>query len=112
MTITTEIQGGIGVIHVDGPLTAATIDEFRRIFWPWYVLAGCRNVVLDLGGVESLDSTGLGTLVAALKLASEKGGDIRIANLQKRPRLVFEITRSYKVFEIFETVAEAIAASK
>ena len=68
--------------------------------------------MLDLSGMESLDSTGLGTLIGALKLVGEKGGDIKIASLQKRPRLVFEITRSYKVFEIFDTVAEALAAAK
>ena len=111
MSVTCEAVNGVGLVRVDGPLTATTADEFRRAFWPWYPTCGCRNVIADLGGVDMMDSTGLGILIGALKLAGEQGGDLKIARLQKRPRLVFEITRSYKVFEIFETVEEAVKAS-
>ena len=112
MQITHEVKEQTGIVHIVGPLTAATSDELRRNFWPWYPQSGAQNVVLDLGGMDVMDSTGLGTLIGALKLVGEKGHDIKIAALQKRPRLVFEITRSYKVFEIFDTVDEALNAAK
>ena len=111
MNVTCENRNGIGVVRVIGPLMASSVDEFTRVFWPWYPQSGCRNVVLDLSDMDALDSTGLGTLVVSLKYVSEKGGDMKIAHLQKRPRLVFEITRSYKVFEIFDSLDEALKAA-
>ena len=73
---------------------------------------GPAYAVVDLASVEQIDSAGLGCLVAALKRTSEAGGDLKIARLQKRPRLVFEITRSHRVFEIFDSVEEAMGAAK
>lgn len=112
MNVSCEVRKGTGLVRVHGPLTSASVEEFRRVFWSWYPQSGCKHVIMDLLGMESLDSTGLGSLVGALKLVAEKGGDIRVAALQKRPRLVFEITRSYKVFDIFDTVEEAFAAGR
>lgn len=112
MTVTSENRKGVGLVRVTGPLLAANVDEFRGAFWPWYPQSGCRNVVLDLAAMDALDSTGLGTLIGALKLVGETGGDIKVAALQKRPRLVFEITRSYKVFDIFDTVDQALQSAR
>lgn len=112
MIVKCEIREGAGVVAIEGPLTAATAEEFRRVFWSWYPQAGCKHIVLDLGAMDTLDSTGLGSFVAALKFVAESGGDIRIARLQKKPRLVFEITRSHRVFEILDTVEEALRAAR
>lgn len=112
MNVSCEVRHGTGLVRIAGPLTSGTVEEFRRVFWSWFPQSGCRRVVLDLAAMEALDSTGLGALVGALKLVAEKAGDICVAALQKRPRLVFEITRSYKVFEIFDTVEEALAAAR
>lgn len=112
MNVSCEIKQDAGLVRINGPLTSATVEEFRRVFWAWMPQSGCRHVVLDLAAMDLLDSTGLGALVGALKLVAEKGGDIRVAALQKRPRLVFEITRSHRVFEIYDTVAEALEARR
>jgi len=102
---------GIGVVQVDNALTAATVDTFRDQLTSWQEAEkGIKNYVIDLGQVDFMDSAGLGTLIAVLKRISEQGGDMKIANLQKKPRMVFEITRAYKVFEIYETVEDAIRA--
>ena len=108
MNVKCEVRDGIAIVAIEGPLTAGTAEEFRRVFWTWYPDTGCKHVVLNLAAMDTLDSTGLGSFVAALKFVAERGGDIRIAALQKKPRLVFEITRSHRVFEILDTVEEAI----
>ena len=59
-----------------------------------------------------MDSAGLGSLIAALKRITERGGDMKLACLQKKPRMVFEITRAYKVFEIFDTIEEALKSAR
>jgi anti-sigma B factor antagonist len=111
MAVTCELKGTVGVIRVTGPLLSGNADGFRQTFESWFTQAGCRQVVADLSGMDQLDSTGLGSLIAALKRITEKGGDLKLAALQKRVRLVFEITRTYKVFEIYDTVEEALRSA-
>ena len=66
------------------------------------------NFVFDRSRCDFVDSTGLGTIVACLKSASQGGGDIHIANLQSKPRMVFDITRAHKIFHIFDDLEAAI----
>ena len=111
MGTTFGVQQGVGVVTVTGPLTAAGVDSFREQFGGWWQSSpDVRNVVVDLGGVDFLDSAGLGTVIAILKRIAERGGDLKIASLQKKVRMVFEITRAYKVFDILDSVEEAVKA--
>jgi anti-sigma B factor antagonist len=94
---------------VSGQLTAANVDAFRDQLAVWHASEeGVVNFVIDMSGCDFLDSAGLGTLIATLKRITERGGDMKIAALQKKPRMVFEITRAYKIFEIFDTVDDAV----
>ena len=109
MVVTCSKEHGIGVIQVGKPLTSATADAFRGQFSKWQsVEPDVKNYVIDLKQVDFMDSAGLGTLIAVLKCVTEAGGAMKIACLQKKPRMVFEITRAYKVFEIYDTVDEAL----
>ncbi len=102
---------GIGVVRVESSLTAATVDSFRKELSDWQERErDVKNYVVDLAAVEFMDSAGLGTLIAALKRITENGGDMRLACLQKKPRMVFEITRAHKVFEIYNSVDDALRA--
>ena len=112
MSVACSKKEGIGIVELSGPLTAATVEAFRDQFSAWQ--AGeteIKNFVFDLSSVDFMDSAGLGSMIAVLKRITEHGGDMKIARLQKKPRMVFEITRAYKVFEIFDTVDEAFSAS-
>lgn len=111
MNISTEIRDGKGIVTLSGPLTAAGVDTFREQMHRWMdENQANRQIVLDADGMEFIDSAGLGVLIALLKRATERGGDIRIARLQSKARIVFEITRAFKMFEIFDTVEEALRA--
>ena len=111
MAATFQTRNGVGVVVVSGALTSAGVDAFREQFVVWWqAMPDLRNVVVDLTGTEFLDSSGLGSLIALLKRVSERGGDMKIAWLQKKVRMVFEITRAFKVFDIFDTPDEAIKA--
>ncbi|MDH3981616.1 MAG: STAS domain-containing protein [Kiritimatiellaceae bacterium] len=111
MLVNCSKQNGVGVVLVSKALTAATVDSFRSQLSSWQEAEReVKNFVVDLKQVDFMDSAGLGSLIAVLKRISERGGDMKIANLQKKPRMVFEITRAYKVFEIYETVEDAIRA--
>jgi anti-sigma B factor antagonist len=69
---------------------------------------GNGKVVIDLGEVEFVDSSFLGTLVGGLKKTASKNGDLKIVNLKEPVRAMFELTRLYKIFEIFDTVEDAL----
>ena len=69
---------------------------------------GNGKVIIDLGEVEFADSSFLGTLVGGLKKTDSKNGDLKIVNLQEPVRVMFELTRLYKIFEIFNTVEDAL----
>ncbi len=109
MVVTCSKENGIAVVKVGSALTAASVDAFREQLSSWQSAEPeVKNYVIDLERVDFMDSAGLGTLIAVLKRITERGGDMKIAHLQKKPRMVFEITRAYKVFEIYDTVEEAL----
>lgn len=67
-----------------------------------------KYIVVDLSEVEFVDSSFLGALVTGLKHATAQGGDLRIVGLQPPVRAMFELTRMYRIFDIFDTVEEAV----
>ena len=70
-----------------------------------------RALTVDLGGVDFLDSSGLGALVAGLKLARSRSGELRIVCDQQRSvRKVLEVTGLERVLERFDSVDDAAAA--
>lgn len=113
MAATFQDRDGVGLVTLTGALTSAGVDSFREQFSAWWQsVPAIRNVVVDLAAVDFLDSAGMGSLIALLKRVSERRGDMKVACLQKKVRMVFEITRAYKVFDIYDQVDEAIKASR
>lgn len=70
--------------------------------------AGNQNVLVDLSTSDFVDSSFLGALVAGLKKATMKGGDLKIVGLQPPVRAMFELTRLYRIFDIFDNEEEAL----
>jgi anti-sigma B factor antagonist len=64
--------------------------------------------VLDLSGVEFIDSTGLGVMTAFLRRLKGLGGNLVLAELQKDVKPIFEITGLKRLFTIADTVEEAL----
>lgn len=100
---------GIGVVTLAGILSAGQVDGLRRRFSEW--LQGewtTGKVVVDMSAVELIDSAGLGLLIAMLKQMAARGDDLKLAGLRKAVRMVFEMTRMHRIFEVFDSVDEAI----
>ena len=68
---------------------------------------GKCNLIIDLGAVRFIDSSGLGALVSGFKNASAREGSLKLCCLQPQVRSMFELTRLHRVFEIFSSVEEA-----
>ena len=89
-------------VALEGRLVAACSEEFRELMLER--MKKNRLILFDLSGLTHIDSSGLGALVALLQKAAAMGGTVKLACLQPRPRIVFDITKVYRVFEIFDTV--------
>jgi anti-sigma B factor antagonist len=70
--------------------------------------SGHKNIVLDLGGVTFLDSSGLGQLVGSYAGTVSRGCEIRLLNLNKRVYDLMQITKLYTVFRIYTDEATAV----
>lgn len=66
------------------------------------------KVVLDLGGVTYIDSSGVGMLVAKLKTVKERGGDMKLLNLTRRAESLLGMLKLLILFETFEDEAAAV----
>ena len=95
------------VISLDGTLNARSADRVKETFRD-VVGRDIRQVVLDLGNVPFIDSSGLAALVSGLKTLNEKEGGLRLASLQSQADLLFKLTMFDKVFEIYADVDSAI----
>ena len=76
------------------------------------VLATSNRVVLDLGAVSYIDSSGLGTLAGLYAAAKNVGGEIKLANLNTRMRDMLQMTRLLTVFDVYRRAEDAAAAFK
>jgi len=73
------------------------------------VKSGPPRVVIDMEGVSFVDSTGLGSVIAALKQIRSSQGELRLAAPNQQVRVVLELTTLDRVFPYFATVEEALA---
>jgi anti-anti-sigma factor len=69
---------------------------------------GKTKIIIDMSQIEFTDSSFLSSVLAGLKQASLKNGDIKLINLQPAVRYVFQITRLDKVFDIYENIDLAL----
>ena len=92
-------------VDVDGRLVAAVAPELREEILSQ--MEDGTNVLFDLSGMVHIDSSGLGVLVQILQKAKAGGGKVVLASLQSGPKIVFDITKVSRVFEIVPTVEDA-----
>jgi anti-sigma B factor antagonist len=89
-------------------LDASNSKDFRRELTD--LVEPKAKVVLDLGKVQFVDSSGCGTLLFYLRQLSAIGGDVKLCGLNRPVRALFELIRLQRVFEIFNTRDEAVRA--
>ena len=92
-------------VEVDGRLVAAIAPNLREEILE--KMNDGTNVLFDLSRMVHIDSSGLGVLVQILQKAKAGGGKVVLAALQSGPKIVFDITKVSKVFEIVEKPEDA-----
>jgi anti-sigma B factor antagonist len=99
------------VLAVKGEVDVYTAPRLREKLVE-LVSQGNHQIVVDLEGVDFLDSTGLGVLVSGLKRFRTLGTDLLLVSTRARILRVFEITGLMQVFSISDTVDAAVAAAR
>ncbi len=109
MELNTKHINGITVLELEGRFdahTARPVDDFLHNA----TLREPAYIAVNLAGVTFVDSTALSTLVSGMKRARQRKGDLRLCCLQRPVRMIFELTRLDKAFEIFAGEDEALQA--
>jgi anti-anti-sigma factor len=97
------------ILRLQGHLGAQYVNQNRHELLD--LVDGLKgNILLNLKYVDFIDSSGLGLIVALVKHARQKGGELLICNLSAQARSLFELTKLHLVFSIHATEEAALAA--
>jgi anti-sigma B factor antagonist len=105
---TRQTDGGITVVAPTGRLDVAGAPALKDAIND-LDKNGAPKVVIDMEGISFVDSTGLGSVIAALKRIRNRQGELRLAAPNQQVRVVLELTTLDKVFPYFATLEEALA---
>src|SRR3970040_498857 len=92
------------------PIRVVIPDKELDLGFQEHLDAGETRLVLDLGGLTYVDSSGLGEMLKALKRAREAGGDLRLCGLYGYVLRIFEMTGLDKVLAVYATRQEALTS--
>jgi len=99
---------GVTVLQLLGRVTLGEGSSQLRTKLREVLSQGKTRLVLDLAEVAYIDSAGLGTLVAGYTSAQNQGANLKLANLTKRFNEQLHITKLVTVFDVFDTVEDAV----
>jgi anti-sigma B factor antagonist len=108
IVIDSRTEGDWSVIDVKGEVDVYTAPKLREKIVD-LVNQGSTKLIVNLEGVEFLDSTGLGVLVGGLKRVKSHDGTLALVCTKPKILKVFSITGLSKVFPIHDTVQEAVS---
>jgi anti-sigma B factor antagonist len=102
-------EGGVAVVIVRGVIKLGESAKAFSGFLQEILDEGIDKVLVDLEGIDHVDSTGLGELVGYLQRFEEQGRRIAFLNPARRLRKLFELTRLHDVIPIYEDRARALS---
>jgi anti-sigma B factor antagonist len=110
MKITQRQRGGVTILDLEGRLSLGEGDIALREAILLLLDEGESMILLNLRGVKSMDSSGLGELVAGKTSAAARGAHIKLLHLEDKVRHVVSMTQLIGIFESFDDELTAIAS--
>lgn len=101
---------GITIVDLSGRITLGEGSVVLRDTVKDLSTQGQKKILLNLGDVTYIDSSGIGELVSAFTSVRNAGGELKLLNLTKKVHDLLQITKLYTVFDIQDDEASAIAA--
>ena len=112
MKTSTRQVNGIVIVDLSGRITLGEGSVLLRDMVRDLVSKGQRKILLNLGDVTYIDSSGIGELVSAFTTVRNQGGELKLLNLTKKVHDLLQITKLYTVFDVKDDEATAVAAFK
>ena len=106
--LNTRQVGEVSVVDVAGRITLGEGSSAMRDLLRKMVGEGNKKILLNLGEVSYIDSSGIGELVSGFTTVTNSGGQLKLLNLNKRVKDLLQITKLYTVFDVHEDEASAI----
>ena len=110
MHVATRQVDGITVLDLSGRITLGEGSVTLRDSVRDLLAKGSKNILLNLGNITYIDSSGIGELVSAFTSVKNAGGELKLLNLTKKVHDLLQITKLYTVFDIWDNEASAIGA--
>ncbi len=112
MKLNTRQVDGITVMDLAGRITLGEGSSTLRDALKDALAAGNKNILLNLGEVSYIDSSGIGELVSAFTTVTNQGGKLKLNGLNKRIKDLLQITKLYTVFDVYDEEATALRSFK
>jgi len=110
MKATNRQVEGVAVVDMSGRITLGEGSVVLRDSIRDLIGKGQKKILLNLGDVTYIDSSGIGELVSAFTAVRREGGELKLLNLTKKVHDLLQITKLYTVFDIKDDEATAIKA--
>ena len=108
MQIAERESGTVAILDLSGKITLGEDGTLLKDKLHSLLHQGKKNVLLNLGQVQYVDSAGLGALVSAYTTVTREGGSLKLLNITKKLQDLLSITKLLTVFETFDSEDEAI----
>jgi anti-sigma B factor antagonist len=112
LTIASREVDGVTVLDLSGRITLGEGSVQLRDAIRDLIGKGQKNILLNLGDVSYIDSSGLGELVSAYTTSKNQGASLKLLKLTKKVHDVLQLTKLYTVFDIYDDEASAIGSYK
>ncbi|MFZ0816296.1 MAG: anti-sigma factor antagonist [Candidatus Sulfotelmatobacter sp.] len=109
LALDTRNIGNVTIVRCNGRIVAGGESESLRAHVTW-LLRDRRAIVLHLGEIEFIDSSGLGTIVRSLTSTRQARGELKLCNVPEHVRKVLELSHLTKLFDTHESEERAVAA--
>jgi anti-sigma B factor antagonist len=110
--ISTRQVDGVTVLDISGRITLGEGSVQLRDAVRDLLSKGQKHILLNLGDVTYIDSSGIGELVSAFTTVKNQGGELKLLNLTRKVHDLLQITKLYTVFDVKDDEASAIASFK
>jgi len=101
-------RGDVRIIELSGKITIGSGDVKIRELIDQALAEDKKNILLDLAGVGTIDSSGIGEMVACYTTVTKKGGQLRLLRLSPKINDILQVTQLITVFDVFDDEEEAV----
>jgi anti-sigma B factor antagonist len=112
LTIASREVNGVVILDLSGRITLGEGSVQLREAIRGLISKGEKNILLNLGNVDYIDSSGLGELVSAFTTAKNQQAEVKLLNLTRKVHDLLQLTKLYTVFDIKDNEAAAIVSFK